>query len=132
MQQRRSEENALQQKLKDAASRFLGQYAQWEQNYILRNPYRRQGDLFPILEREPICTGRRSAFDGNAATQDYVARGRIGMDRSGKIEAGQQVLVKLAAYPFEEYGMLREKVISRSAVAMDSTFLIEIKLDQAP
>lgn len=63
-------------------------------------------------------------------TQNYVARGEIGVDRSGKIEAGQKVLIKLVAYPFEEYGMLRGTVISRSTVAMDSTFLIEIKMEE--
>ena len=62
-------------------------------------------------------------------TQQYIARGELGIDRSGKIEAGQDVLIKLSAYPFEEYGMLRGKVVSRSAVAMDSIYFLEIKLE---
>ena len=128
MQQQRSEENDLQQKLKDAASRFLGQYAQWEQNYILRSPAAGKVTFFRYWKENQFVQAGEGIMMVTPPTQDYVARGEIGVDRSGKIEAGQKVLIKLVAYPFEEYGMLRGEVISRSTVAMDSTFLIEIKL----
>ncbi len=129
-QQRRSEENALQQKLKDAASRFLGQYAQWEQNYILRSPTDGKVTFFRYWKENQFVQAGEGVMMVTPPAQDYVARGEIGIDRSGKIEAGQQVLIKLTAYPFEEYGMLRGRVVTRSAVAMDSTFLLEIKLEQ--
>lgn len=129
-QQRRSEENTLQQKLKDAASRFLGQYAQWEQNYILRSPTDGKVTFFRYWKENQFVQAGEGVMMVTPPAQDYVARGEIGIDRSGKIEAGQQVLIKLTAYPFEEYGMLRGRVITRSAVAMDSVFLLEVKLEQ--
>lgn len=130
IQQQRSEENSLQQRLKDAASRFLGQYAQWEQSYILRSPAAGKVTFFRFWKENQFVQAGEGVMIVTPPAQDYVARGEIGIERSGKIEAGQQVLIKLTAYPFEEYGMLRGKVVTRSAVAMDSVFQIEIKLEQ--
>lgn len=130
VQQRRSEENALQQRLKDAASRFMGQYAQWEQSYILSSPSDGKVTFFRFWKENQFVQAGEGVLMVTPPTQEYVARGEIGIDRSGKIEAGQQVLIKLTAYPFEEYGMLRGSIASRSAVAMDSTFVVDIRLNQ--
>jgi len=129
IQQRRTEENNLQQQVKDAASRFMGQYAQWEQNYILRSPASGKVTFFKYWKENQFVQAGEGVMMVVPPTQEYVARGNIGIDRSGKIQAGQKVLIKLTAYPFEEYGMLRGTVASRSPVAMDSTFLVEIKLE---
>lgn len=48
------------------------------------------------------------------------------MENAGRIKAGQAVLIKLPAYPFEEYGLLKGKIIGRSMVAMDGNFSLEI------
>ncbi|WP_118973667.1 HlyD family secretion protein [Taibaiella koreensis] len=128
-QQQRSEENNLQQKLKDVATRFLGQYAQWEQSYILRSPTAGKVTFFRYWKENQFVQAGEGVMMVVPPAQEYVVRGDIGIDRSGKIEAGQKVLIKLTAYPFEEYGMLRGIVVSRSAVAMDSTFVLEIKLE---
>jgi biotin carboxyl carrier protein len=129
-QQRQNEENSHQQKIRDAASRFLGQYAQWEQNYIIKSPADGKVTFFNYWKENQFVQAGEGIMMVTPPTQQYVARGSLGLDRSGKIKAGQLVLIKLTAYPFEEYGMLRGKVISRSAVAMDSTFLLEIELEK--
>lgn len=129
-QQRQSEENTLLQKIRDASSRFSGQYAQWEQNYVIKSPIAGKVTFFKFWKENQFVQAGEGVMMVTPPTQQYIARGELGPDRSGKIEAGQDVLIKLSAYPFEEYGMLRGKVISRSAVAMDSVFLLEIKLEQ--
>lgn len=128
-QQKRSQENTLQQKIRDASSRFSGQYAQWEQNYIIKSPIAGIVTFFKFWKENQYVQAGEGVMMVTPPTQQYIARGELGLDRSGKIEAGQDVLIKLTAYPFEEYGMLRGKVISRSAVAMDSAYLLEIKLE---
>ncbi len=128
-QQRQSQENTLLQKIRDASSRFSGQYAQWEQTYIIKSPIAGVVTFFKFWKENQFVQAGEGVMVVTPPTQHYIARGELGLDRSGKIEAGQDVLIKLTAYPFEEYGMLRGKVISRSAVAMDSVFLLEIKLE---
>lgn len=127
--QQRNEESSLLRKIKDAAGRFLGQHAQWEQSYILKSPVAGKVTFFRYWKENQFVQAGEGVMMVTPPTQEYVARGEIGIDRSGKIEPGQKVLIKLSAYPFEEYGMLRGTVAARSAVAMDSTFLLDIKLE---
>lgn len=127
--QQRNEQNALLLKIKDAAGRLLAQYAQWEQSYILRSPVAGKVTFFRFWKENQFVQAGEAVMVVTPPTQTYVARGEIGIERSGKIEPGQQVLIKLASYPFEEYGMLRGTVAARSDVAMDSIFAIDIRLE---
>lgn len=129
-QQQRSEENTLQQKVKDAASRLLGQYAQWEQNYILRSPVAGKVSFYSYWKENQYVQAGEGVVMITPPSQQYIARGETGIMGAGKIKPGQKVLIKLTAYPYEEYGMLSGIVQSRSSVAMDSTFALEIKLPQ--
>jgi hypothetical protein len=58
----------------------------------------------------------------------FVVRGIAGADRYGKVLPGQKVLLKLQAYPYQEYGLLEARITARSEVAMDSNYAIEMKL----
>ncbi|HVI43542.1 MAG TPA: HlyD family efflux transporter periplasmic adaptor subunit [Chitinophaga sp.] len=127
--QRQTEENTLQQKVRDAAKRFNGQYGQWLQNYVLKSPVAGKVSFFKFWKENQYVQAGESVMIVTPPTQEYVVRGDIGVDRSGKIKPGQKVLIKLSAYPFEEYGMLRGKVSSRTVVALDSAFNVEVTLD---
>ncbi|PSL48030.1 hypothetical protein CLV51_102890 [Chitinophaga niastensis] len=61
--------------------------------------------------------------------QTYAVRGDVAAADTWKIKAGQKVLIKLTAYPYDEFGMLQGTVTSRAGVMTDSTFYVEIKLD---
>ncbi|MCW3465570.1 HlyD family secretion protein [Chitinophaga nivalis] len=127
--QQQSEENTLQQKIRDAAKRFGGQYSKWEQNYVIKTPVAGTVTLFKFWKENQYVQAGEGVAMVTPPEQEYIARGDIGINGSGKIQAGQKVLIKLTAYPFEEYGMLRGKVSSRSAVAMDSVFNVDIQLE---
>ncbi|ASZ14324.1 hypothetical protein KTO58_02275 [Chitinophaga pendula] len=60
----------------------------------------------------------------------YSATGTIAGQRSGLVIPGQQVQIKLSAYPYTEYGMLKGIVKSCAPSPTDSTFLLDIQLPQ--
>ncbi|RAJ08612.1 multidrug resistance efflux pump [Chitinophaga skermanii] len=127
--QLQNEENSYEQKIRDAAKRFKGAYSEWKQRYILESPMNGQVSFFKIWKSHQFVQAGEGIMMVTPPTDNYIARGDISIVRAGKIVAGQRVLIKLPAYPFEEYGMLRGHVVSRSNVAMDSTYSIEISLD---
>ena len=127
--QKQSDENALQQKIKDAVRRFNGLFAQWEQNYVIKSPTSGKVTFFKYWKENQFVTAGEGIMIVMPPLQDYVVRGTIGIDNAGKIKVGQRVLIKLPAYPFEEYGMLKGEIIGRSMVAMDGNFSLEIKLE---
>ncbi|MFB6454986.1 HlyD family secretion protein [Chitinophaga sp. Hz27] len=127
--QKHSEENNLLLKIREAAKRFAGAYSLWEQNYVIKSPISGKVNFFKYWKENQFVQTGEGVVMIIPPTQAFVVRGNTGINGSGKIKPGQQVLIKLTAYPFEEYGMLRGKMVSRSMVAMDSTFEVEINLD---
>jgi multidrug efflux pump subunit AcrA (membrane-fusion protein) len=126
--QKQSEANDLLQKVKDAIRRFQGAFAQWEQNYVLKSPVAGKVSFFNIWKENQFVAVGEGIMMIVPPTQNCVVRGTAGMDRYGKIETGQKVLLKLQAYPYEEYGMLEARLTKRSLVAMDNHYAIEMKL----
>lgn len=126
--QRQNDENNFQQRIRDAAKRFKGQFAQWEQNYVIKSPVEGRTSFFSYWKENQYVPSGTGIMMIIPPVQQYIARGDISKNRSGKIKAGQKVLIKLAAFPFEEYGLLNGTVAYRSQVAMDSVFSLEIKL----
>ena len=59
-------------------------------------------------------------------TGDFVGRINLKMQRSGKVDTGQTVNIKLSGYPYLEFGMVRGVVKSKSLVAASDAYLIGI------
>ncbi len=70
----------------------------------------------PVLSIVPLETG------------DFIGRINLNMQRSGKVDTGQLVNIKLSSYPYLEYGMVRGIVISKSLVPTGDSYIIEISL----
>ncbi|MCJ7449570.1 MAG: HlyD family secretion protein [Bacteroidales bacterium] len=68
----------------------------------------------PVLSIVPLETG------------DFVGRINLKMQRSGKVDTGQTVNIKLSGYPYLEYGMVRGVVKSKSLVPASDAYVIEI------
>lgn len=122
------DENDYVQKIRDAAKTFKGSYAKWEQNYVLHSPVSGKVVFFKYWKENQFVQAGDAVMMITPPIQSYVARGSIKVAGAGKVEPGQKVLIKLLAYPYEEYGGLRGVLKSKSAVAMDTSFSVEISL----
>jgi multidrug resistance efflux pump len=70
----------------------------------------------PVVSIVPLNTG------------SFLGRINLKMERSGKVNAGQSVNIKLSGYPYLEYGMVRGVVKSKSLVPSGDAYIIEIEL----
>jgi HlyD family secretion protein len=59
---------------------------------------------------------------------EFIGRINLKMQRSGKVQEGQLVNIKLSGYPYLEYGMVRGIVKSKSLVPSGDAYVIEITL----
>ncbi len=57
---------------------------------------------------------------------NYIGRIKLKMNRSGKVKTGQAVNIKLSAYPYLEYGMVRGVIKAKSLVPEDGAYIIEV------
>lgn len=125
-----TDKNNLEQKVREAAKQFNGAYVQWEQNYVLRSPVTGKVTFFKYWKENQFVHAGETVMMVTPPMQGFVARGFIGLAGAGKIKPGQKVLIRLFAYPYQEYGSIDGTVASRSPIAMDSIFSIQIKLSE--
>jgi len=126
--QLQSDEHTYQRKVHDAATKFKGSYAQWSQNYLIKSPSDGTVSFFKYWKENQFVQSGDGVMMLIPNAQSYIVRGDVNTVGVGKIKPGQEVLIKLSAYPYEEYGMLSGEVAELSRVAMDSTFTLEITL----
>ncbi|WP_448635433.1 HlyD family secretion protein [Pedobacter panaciterrae] len=123
------QENTLQQKIREAGKQLIGTFTQWEQNYIIRTPVQGKVTFFKFWKENQFVQAGEAVMVVTPEVQEYVARGEIAVSGAGKVKPGQKVLIKLMAYPYEEFGSLNGSLQSRSSLSLDSTFAVEIKLE---
>lgn len=103
----------------------------WENDYLLISPvngvvsftrYWSENQTVnmdePVLTIIPLSPG------------DYIGRIYLKMQKSGKVQVGQPVNIKLSGYPYLEYGMVRGIIRSKSLVPSGDAYIIEIGLPQ--
>ncbi len=124
----KEQKKQLEGLLKQAYENLIGQVTQWEQRYVLKTPINgvvtftrfwsvnqnvRAGDsVITVVPREATT---------------IIGKVVLPVAGSGKVKIGQKVNVKLANYPFMEYGMVRGIVKSKSLVSADNNYHLEVE-----
>jgi multidrug resistance efflux pump len=103
----------------------------WENNYLLISP------LDGIVSFTRFWSANQSVVKDEPVfnivpleTGNFLGRINLKMERSGKVNPGQPVNIKLSGYPYMEYGMVRGVVKSKSLVPSGDAYIIEIDLPQ--
>ncbi len=117
-----------EQRIREAARLFSSNYRQWEDKYLFIAPIDGKVTFLKYWSANQFIRAGEAVMVIVPLTGHYIARGQVGINGAGKIKKGQKVLIKLPAYPYEEYGSLRGTVSDRSGIATDSAFAIQIKL----
>ncbi len=111
---------------------FLNLRAQihlWENTYLLISP------VDGVVSFTKFWSANQSVIKDEPVvsivplnTGNFLGRINLKMQRSGKVNAGQLVNIKLSGYPYLEYGMVRGVVKSKSLVPSGDAYIIEIEL----
>jgi HlyD family secretion protein len=102
----------------------------WIKKYILSAPL--PGKIIftvPLQENQFLQAGKVIGFVNPQGTS-YYAQTYLSQTNFGKIDIGQQVQLRLAAYPYEEYGYISGRLRYVSKVPSDSGFLAIIDLNK--
>ncbi|MES2061793.1 MAG: HlyD family efflux transporter periplasmic adaptor subunit [Bacteroidota bacterium] len=114
-------------KFSQALNSLISQAEDWKSKYILTASQAGRATFAGIIQRNQVITAGQDVFYINAGNEQFFGEMNIPQDNLGKVKEGQQVLVKLRSYPFEEYGMLRGKISYLSDVPYkDSIFISKV------
>ena len=121
------EKHQMFSELKSTHRELLAAIANWQQNYLLiasqsgivtfntfwkRNQYINAGDkVFAIVSHQP---------------GQLIGKIKVPALGSGKIQTGQKVNIKVAGYPYMEYGFLKAETKGISLVANNDYYMVEV------
>jgi multidrug resistance efflux pump len=103
----------------------------WEQTYILKSPIDGIITFTKIWsENQNVASGDKVVTVIPEETSKILGKLTIKIDGSGKVKVGQKVNIKLANYPYMEYGMLEGKIKSISLIPTDNTYIAEVEFPE--
>lgn len=127
-QQQLQDNNTLQLRIKESIRHLQGQYDTWKENYLIKSPISGKAEFFQVWNEFQYINSGQGIMMITPSSVQYIAKGYVPLVGAGKIKKGQKVLIKLYAFPFEEFGMIESHVDNISSVAMDSVFAVNMKL----
>ncbi len=111
-----------------ALNSLKAQLDDWKSKFLLTAPVAGKVSFAEFLEENnQIKVGQTICFVNPENTQ-YYARVFIPQTNFGKIKTGEEVLLKLNAYPHREFGIVKAKIDFVSSIPRDSGFVAKVVL----
>jgi multidrug efflux pump subunit AcrA (membrane-fusion protein) len=109
-----------------ALNTFKAQLDEWKQKYLLIAPIDGTVAFAGFMqENQQLETNRTICFI-NPENTNYYAEAYIPQNNFGKVKQGQKVLLKLPAYPYQEFGSLEGRLEFISNIATDSGYIAKV------
>lgn len=103
----------------------------WIMKYVMRAPVDGRV-VFPgtVQENQFVTAGQELLYIAPPG-RDYFGELRVPQQKAGKVQVGQQVLIKFAGFPYEEFGVLQGRITYIAEVLQkDSVLLAKVELPQ--
>jgi hypothetical protein len=93
----------------------------WEQTYVLISPMRGRIDFLNFLKNNDYIQSGQELFKIIPNKNDIIGQVNLPESGSGKLKKGQDVIIKLDNYPYNEYGSIKGKVTTISLATNQQT-----------
>jgi hypothetical protein len=104
---------------------------QWEQRYLVISSVKGRITYTTIWgENQEVKVGELIGTVIPQGDMTIIAKAIVPTTRFGKVEIGQKVNMKLAGFPYMEYGMLKGRIRSVSLVPEEKGYVAEIELEK--
>jgi len=122
--------NQIQQekaKFLQALNSLISSVEDWKSKYVLIASVTGKLSFSGMLQENQVLSINQEVFYINPGDEAFYGEMAIAQSNMGKVNVGQQVLVKLRSYPFEEYGMIRGRIKHISDIPYkDSVFISRV------
>jgi multidrug efflux pump subunit AcrA (membrane-fusion protein) len=123
-------DNQLQEekaKFLQALNSLISTAEDWKSKYVLSASQPGKLTFAGIVQENQVLMPNQDVFYINPGNEQFFGEMTIRQDNMGKVKEGQEVLIKLRSYPFEEYGMIRGRIKHISEVPYkDSIFMSKV------
>ena len=103
----------------------------WKQTYLIRAPISGTISMTSFWnENQYVTTGEEVLSVIPEASENVFGKVAMPEQNSGKVEIGQNVIIKLDGYPFREFGTIKGRVRRVSKVARNNLFYVDVELPE--
>ena len=113
-------------KFREALSRCIAVFENWQRKYVLMAPRQGSVSFAGIIHENQTFDINQQVFYIIPENEQFFGEMIIPQDNMGKIRAGQQVLIKLKAYPYEDYGIIKGKIAYITNVSFKNMFIARV------
>jgi multidrug resistance efflux pump len=125
----RDDKQRRQLALKQAYDNLNGQIAQWEQAFLLKAPISGTVTFTRFWSvNQNVNPGDKVVTIVPEEGGEIIGKVILPIAGSGKVKLGQRVNIKFINYPYMDYGIVSGQVTSRSLVAADNAYSLEVHL----
>lgn len=100
---------------------LLDNIRKWEHIYVFVAPISGKVDFLSFMKNDDFINSGQELFKIIPANNEILGQVNMPEQGSGKIKKGQDVIVKLDNYPYNEYGSVKGKVTSISLATNEQT-----------
>lgn len=124
-------ENVLSQTYATALEQLQNALSGWELNYRLRTPIAGAVTFTKYWNANQHVLANETVFTIVPHEADnLLGIASLPVQRSGKVKAGQRVIIRFANYPDQEFGIVNGEVSTVSLVPNEDNYRVEIVLPQ--
>lgn len=119
------------QSIKDQIRKFRYQLMKWKEDHVLISPADGTVSFFKQWnESESVSAGENIITFFPKIKGSLNIQGIVAMENYFKVKTGQLVLLKLQAFPYQEFGILEAHVTSKTLLMKDHTYIVEMQLNK--
>lgn len=112
-----------------ALNSLVSEFENWKSNYVLSASQQGKLAFAGIIQQNQFVNTGQELFYVNPGNTNFFAEMNIPQYNMGKVKIGQEVLIKLKSYPYEEYGMIRGRIRYLADIPYrDSVFVSKVEL----
>ena len=129
--QREKELTQFRLDLDETKQNIENQMHQWEKKYLVTSPINGKITYTSVWsENQEVKTGELIGTVIPQGDITIIAKAIIATSGFGKVEVGQRVNIKLAGFPYMQFGMLKGRIRSVSLVPEVKGYVAEIELEE--
>ncbi len=118
----------LEFKLINTYHQLLQNINLWESRHVVKMPIDGTVDMMQFISSNQFIKQGEPIFSVLPNNNKYVAQLLVPPIGAGKIKVGQNVSIKLASFPYQEYGKLEGKIQAMSLIPTQNYYLIVAEL----
>jgi multidrug resistance efflux pump len=121
--------SSLSRNLQETYEALKNSIATWKQRYLLVSPIAGRVSFFNFwAKNQHVNIGDEVLSVVPITKHKITGRMRMPIQNSGQVKLGQKVIIRLAAYPYQEYGMLIGTIKNISLLPSQETYAVEVGL----